>query len=507
MKQKNRLPRELVCFISKRKKVILLKNNSMRKKERRQPQFIEKVEIIDAGAEGMAIAKPDQKVVFVPFGAPGDIVDLQVIKRKKNFFEGKILHFHSYSEERTKPECTHFGHCGGCKWQHLDYTHQLRYKQKQVKDNFDRIGKFPYPEMKPIIGSPVQFYYRNKLEFTFSNRRWFVDGKQTEDTDAVSKNALGFHLPGMFDRILDIEKCFLQAEPSNKIRLAIKEFTTVKGYTYYDARNHDGLLRNLLVRNTIDGQVLVILVVSKEDPNVETELLPFIADRFPEITSLMWVVNPKKNDQIFDLEIRLFKGVPYIIEKMKAPGEGQPDLIYRIGPVSFYQTNAIQAEVLYKTAFDFADFKGEELVYDLYTGTGTIANYIARSVKQVVGIEYVEEAIRDAESNAELNGISNARFIAGDMAAVLNEDFVRQYGQPDVIITDPPRAGMHPKVVEQLIKIKSKKLVYVSCNPATQARDIALLSETYDVIAVQPVDMFPQTHHVENVVLLALKEG
>ncbi|MBS4060320.1 MAG: 23S rRNA (uracil(1939)-C(5))-methyltransferase RlmD [Bacteroidetes bacterium] len=478
----------------------------MRKRERRQPQIIENVEIIDAGAEGMAIAKPDQKVVFVPFGAPGDIVDLQVIKRKKNFFEGKILHVHQYSKERTEPACSHFGHCGGCKWQHMAYEYQLGYKQKQVKDNFDRIGKFPYPDLKPIIGSPEQFYYRNKLEFTFSNRRWFVDGKQTEDTDELNKNALGFHLPGMFDRILDIDKCFLQAEPSNKIRLAIKEFTQEKGYSYYDARNHDGLLRNLLIRNTIDGQVLIILVVSQEDERVENELLPFIADSFPEITSLMWVVNPKKNDQIFDLEIRLFKGVPYITEKMKAPATDQPELTFRIGPVSFYQTNAVQAEVLYKTAFDFAAFTGEELVYDLYTGTGTIANYIARSVKKVVGIEYVEEAIRDAESNAMLNGISNASFTAGDIAAVLNEDFVRLHGQPDVIITDPPRAGMHPKVVEQLVKIKAEKLVYVSCNPATQARDIALLSETYAVVAVQPVDMFPQTHHVENVVLLALRK-
>jgi len=478
----------------------------MRKRERRQPQFIEKVEIIDAGAEGMAIAKPDQKVVFVPFGAPGDIVDLQVIKRKKNFFEGKILHIHHYSEERTEPACSHFGHCGGCKWQHMAYEHQLVYKQKQVKDNFDRIGKFPYPDLKQIIGSPEQFYYRNKLEFTFSNRRWFVDGKQTEDTEELNKNALGFHLPGMFDRILDIDKCFLQAEPSNKIRLAIKEFTQEKGYSYYDARNHDGLLRNLLIRNTIDGQVLIILVVSQEDERVETELLPFIADNFREITSLMWVVNPKKNDQIFDLEIKLFKGVPYITESMKAPVEGQPDLTFRIGPVSFYQTNATQAAVLYKTAFDFAAFTGEELVYDLYTGTGTIANYIARSVKKVVGIEYVEEAIRDAESNALLNGISNTSFIAGDIAAVLNDEFVNFNGQPDVIITDPPRAGMHPKVVEQLMKIKAEKLVYVSCNPATQARDIALLSETYDVQEVQPVDMFPQTHHVENVVLLCLKK-
>jgi len=474
----------------------------MPKKNRRTSQFIENVSIIDAAAEGVAVAKPDDKVVFIPFGAPGDVVDIEVFKKKRNYFEGKIINFKSYSEKRTKPVCDHFGICGGCKWQHLDYQWQLHYKQKQVKDNFERIGKIEYPEIRPIIECDNQFYYRNKLEYTFSNRKWFTDGVPTDVNNPAVASGLGFHLPGMFDRILDIQHCHLQSDPSNSIRLATKEFSIAKNYTFYDARNHSGFLRNLLIRNTSIGDLMVIVVTGYEDPCTENELLPFIAETFPEITSLMWVVNTKKNDIINDLEIKLFRGKPFITEQMKSPDDQFPDLKFNIGPVSFYQTNSVQAGKLYKTPFDFADFKGHELVYDLYTGTGTIANYVARNVKQVIGIEYVAEAITDAGINSALNQINNTVFHAGDMVEVLNDEFVSTHGTPDVIITDPPRAGMHEKVVNQILKIEPEKVVYISGNPATQARDLQLLDAKYKVMAVQPVDMFPQTHHVENIVLL-----
>jgi 23S rRNA (uracil1939-C5)-methyltransferase len=474
----------------------------MPKKFRRTTQLLENVTIVDAAAEGVAVAKPDDKVVFIPFGAPGDVVDIEVFKKKRNYFEGKIINFKSLSDQRTKPACEHFGMCGGCKWQHLDYQWQLHYKQKQVNDNFERIGKIEYPEINKIIGCTEQFYYRNKLEYTFSNRKWFTDGIPTDLNNPAVASGLGFHLPGMFDRILNINHCHLQSDPSNRIRLAIKEFADNQKYTFYDARNHSGLLRNLLIRNTTLGDLMVIVVVGFEDQCVENDLLPFIAQSFPEITSLMWVVNTKKNDIINDLEIRLFHGKPYITEQMKSPTDQFANLHFNIGPVSFYQTNSIQAERLYKTAFDFADFKGDELVYDLYTGTGTIANYIARYVRKVIGIEYVAEAIEDAEKNSILNKIGNTVFFGGDMVDVLSDIFVETQGKPDVIITDPPRAGMHEKVINQILNIEPEKIVYISCNPATQARDLQLLDSKYRVIAVQPVDMFPQTHHVENVVLL-----
>lgn len=477
----------------------------MAKKNRRTIQFIENVTIVDAAAEGVAVAKPDDKVVFIPFGAPGDIVDIEVFKKKRNYFEGKIINFKNLSDQRTKPTCEHFGMCGGCKWQHLDYQWQLHYKQKQVNDNFERIGKIEYPEIKKIIGCSDQFYYRNKLEYTFSNRKWFTDGIPTDVNNPAVASGLGFHLPGMFDRILDIKHCHLQSEPSNRIRLKIKEFAINHDYSFYDARNHTGLLRNLLIRNTTLGDLMVIVVVGFEDQCVENDLLPFIAETFPEITSLMWVVNTKKNDIINDLEINLFRGKSFITEKMSSPTDKYVDLHFNIGPVSFYQTNSRQAEQLYKTAFDFAEFKGDELVFDLYTGTGTIANYIARYVRKVIGIEYVAEAIADAGKNSLLNKIENTAFFAGDMVEVLNEAFVETHGKPDVIITDPPRAGMHEKVVNQILIIEPEKIVYISCNPATQARDLQLLDSKYKVMAVQPVDMFPQTHHVENVVLLVKK--
>lgn len=479
----------------------------MPKKDRRNTHFIEDVTIIDAAAEGVAVAKPNEKVVFIPFGAPGDIVDLEVFKKKKNYFEGRIINIKHLSDQRTKPACQHFGLCGGCKWQHLDYQWQLYYKQKQVKDNFERIGKIAYPEIKPIIACKDQFFYRNKLEYTFSNRKWFTDGIPSDVDKQAVASGLGFHLPGMFDRILDIEHCHLQQDPSNRIRLAIRNFAIQNAYSFYDARTHEGLLRNLFIRNTTRGDLMINLAVGYEDERVEKELLPFIRKSFPEITSLMWVVNTKKNDIINDLKISLFHGEPFITEIMKSPKGEFQDLNFRIGPVSFYQTNSQQAEQLYKVAFDFAGVKGDELVYDLYTGTGTIANYFAGFVKKVIGIEYVAEAIADAKVNANLNGITNTSFFAGDIVDVLNETFVNENGKPDIIITDPPRAGMHEKVINQILTINPERVVYISCNPATQARDLQLLDQQYEVLSVQPVDMFPQTHHVENVVLLKRRKS
>lgn len=475
------------------------------KKPRRTPIFVEDVEIIDAGSEGMAVAKPDEKVVFIPFGAPGDIVDIEFYKKKRNYFEGKIISIKKYSDKRTKPVCCHFGLCGGCKWQHIDYQWQLYYKQKQVKDNFDRIGKIEYPEILPIKGCENQFYYRNKLEYTFSNRKWLIDGAPTGTHSEDDVKGLGFHLPNMFDRILDIDKCYLQADPSNSIRLFIKEFAIKNNFSFYNVRTHEGFLRNLIIRSTSFGEWMVILVYGHESKDEQELLMNAIADKFPMIHSLMYVVNEKSNDTINDLQIQCYKGNPFLIEKMASPNNLHADLKFRIGPVSFFQTNVFQAEKLYKTAFELADVQGDELVYDLYTGTGTIALYFARSIKHVVGIEYIEEAIVDAKINAELNNITNAQFYVGDMAKVFTDDFIAQNGQPDIVITDPPRAGMHEKVIEQLLKIKAKKIVYVSCNPSTQARDIQLLDPLYKVLAVQPVDMFPHTQHVENVTLLQLK--
>ncbi len=477
----------------------------MGRKKRPLP-LIENLEIIDAGAEGKAVGRWNEKVVFVPFAAPGDIVDVQVFKKKRSYYEAKITKIHQASSLRIKPECAHFGLCGGCKWQHLAYEEQLKYKQKQVKDSLDRIAKVSYPEILPIIGSENTFYYRNKLEYTFSNRRWLTDfDPSKEEGGPEDTNGLGFHLPGMFDKILDIEECFLQKDPSNKIRLAVKGYAIKNKLSFYNVRNWEGLLRNLLIRTSSTGELMVIVVFREDESSQIEGLMGFLKESFPEITSLMYVINGKRNDTISDLEIHLFDGNPFIMEEMNAPVEGQDPLRFKIGPISFYQTNSEQAFQLYKTAFEFAEFKGDELVYDLYTGTGTIANFIARFSRKVIGIEYVEEAVKDAFENAKLNGIDNVDFYAGDLAKVLDESFIEKHGKPDLIITDPPRAGMHEKVVRQILAVEPEKIVYVSCNPATQARDIAILNEKYEVKKVQPVDMFPQTHHVENVVLLELK--
>lgn len=474
-------------------------------KKIKQPQFINNVEIIDAGSEGMSIAKPEEKVVFIPFGAPGDIVDIQVFKKKSNCFDGKIVNIVKESDKRVKPVCQHFGLCGGCKWQHLDYQWQLYYKQKQVKDNLDRIAKIEYPEITPILGCEKQYYYRNKVEYSFSNRKWLTDGAPTGTYTEEQCKGFGYHLPGLFDRVIDIEHCYLQAEPSNEIRLFIKDFTMEKGLSYHNVRAHQGTMRNVIVRCNGKGEFMVIIIINEENSIVRNELIPALSEKFPQIISIMLVINPKFNDTISDLPFECLKGDPYLIETMNSPRIGFEDLSFRVGPVSFFQTNVYQAERLYKAAFDLADVSGDELMYDLYTGTGTIALYFSRFVKKVVGIEYVEEAIADARINAQINNIDNATFYAGDMAKVLDDAFIVENGTPDIIVTDPPRAGMADKVIEQLKKIKAKKIIYISCNPATQARDLQLLNDLYEVVAVQPVDMFPHTQHVENIASLKLR--
>jgi 23S rRNA (uracil1939-C5)-methyltransferase len=473
---------------------------------RRQLPFFENVTILDAGAEGKAVARVNDLVVFVPFCVPGDVVDIQVISKRKSYCEGKAVKFHHYSELRVDPFCEHFGTCGGCRWQNLSYEQQLKYKQKQIDDHFTRIGKFSFPPIKPILPSPLTTGYRNKLEYTFSDRRWLNADDMALPAEERQSNGLGFHIPTLFDRVLDINHCYHQPEPSNAIRLAVRDFTLNKGWSFYNPRSHEGFMRNLLIRNAIAGDLMVIVVFAYDAPDEISQLMNFIADSFPQITSLIYVINTKQNDVITDQEMLLFKGEPYITETMEAPVEGGKKLKFRIGPVSFYQTNPLQAYYLYKTAFDFAGFTGDELVYDLYCGTGTITNFVAPYVKKAVGVEYVPSAIDDAHTNSDLNNIDNTVYYAGDLAKVLNEDFVLQNGRPDVIITDPPRSGMHESVVKQILLIEPQKVIYVSCNPATQARDIALMIEKYEVAAVQPVDMFPHTHHVENVALLTLRK-
>jgi 23S rRNA (uracil1939-C5)-methyltransferase len=468
-----------------------------RRRNKIEIPLLEKVEIADAGAEGKAVARVDNMVVFVPYAAPGDVVDIKVFSKKKSYFEGRIVKYHHYSDKRIAPRCEHFGLCGGCKWQHLSYTDQLFYKQKQVIDAFRRIGKLEIPEIDPIILSSEQYFYRNKLEFTFSNRKWLMQD-ELETGQAANTNGLGMHLPGMFDRIVDLNNCYLQPEPSNELRLALRDYGIKNDLSFYDNRRHEGFLRNLIVRTSSAGQTMVIMVFAQDKPEQINDYMRYLSEKFPDIDSLFYVINSKRNDVISDLKLLLFSGTPYIIEQME-------DLNFKVGPLSFFQTNSKQAIQLYQIARSFGGFSGVETVYDLYCGAGTIANFIARQVQKVVGIEYIPEAISDARENAGMNGISNAFFFTGDIAAVLNDEFVRQAGQPQVIITDPPRAGMHPKVIQQLLEIAPSKIIYVSCNPATQARDISLLSEKYKIERMQPVDMFPQTHHVENITLLVKK--
>ena len=474
----------------------------MPRRERKPLPLLENVTIIDAGAEGKAIARIDDRVVFVPFVVPGDVVDIQVVGKKKSFYEGKAVKIHTYSEKRTEAFCSHFGICGGCRWQNMKYEEQLFYKQKQVEDNFRRIGKFEFPDLLPIIASENTQYYRNKLEYTFSERRWMVSTDEPMLPGDKGMLSLGFHVPLIFDKILDISHCFLQPAPSDEIRLAAKKYALENDLTFYNARAWTGFLRNMVIRNNIAGEVMLIMVFGYDDAPAIQQMMAYMGENFPQITSLMYTINTKKNDTISDLEIQLFKGEPFIIEQMPPAIAGGQMLTFKIGPLSFYQTNPLQAYQLYKTVYDFTEFKGNETVYDLYTGTGTIANFVAAAAEKVIGIEYVDSSITDAHENSIFNGITNTRYYAGDMVKVLNADFVRENGKPDVVITDPPRAGMHDKVIKQLMEIGPAKIVYVSCNPATQARDIALMDEFYRVAAVQPVDMFPHTHHVENVALL-----
>jgi 23S rRNA (uracil1939-C5)-methyltransferase len=468
------------------------------RRKKREMQLFEKVSILDAGAEGNAVGRIEDKVVFVPFVVPGDLVDVKAIRNKKSFYEGRAVQIHEYSDKRVEPRCEHFGVCGGCRWQNMKYSEQLFYKQKQVEDSLSRIGKFDYPEVLPIIPSEKEYYYRNKLEFTFSNKRWLHVSEMENSPETRNMNGLGFHIPGMFDRIVNLENCYLQNEPSNSIRKAVKQYADEHKLEYFDTKKNTGFLRNLLIRTTTTGEVMVILVVHYDDLQEIHRLLDYIYSGFPSINSLMYVVNPKRNDTISDLEVIPYKGQDHLIETMEG-------LKFRIGPVSFFQTNSLQAYKLYQIARAFADLKGNETVYDLYTGTGTIANFIAAKALKVVGIESVQAAIEDAKVNSEINQIKNTVFFAGDIAKVLDDLFIEANGKPDVVITDPPRAGMHPKVVEQIMKMEPEKIVYVSCNPATQARDVTLLAEKYQVLKIQPVDMFPHTQHVENVMLLGRK--
>lgn len=462
-------------------------------------RFFEDVAIIDIAEEGKGVGKADDFVLFVDKAVPGDIADVLVYRSKKNFGEGRITELKQPSEYRTQPFCEHFGTCGGCKWQHMTYDAQLKFKQKSVADALSRIAKIDVSSMSPIVPSPDDKYYRNKLEYTFSNKRWLYDGESRDD-EQLNMNALGFHIPGRFDKILDINHCWLQDEPSNTLRNTIRNFVIQQGYSFYDIKAHTGSLRNLIIRTSSTGEVMAIVVFAFSDEDEVNQLMGFIDSNFPEITSLLYIINQKKNDTIFDQDVLVYKGKAYIHEEMNG-------IKFRIGPKSFYQTNSIQALRLYEIARDFAGFTGNELVYDLYTGAGTIANFIAGQVREVVGVEYVPSSIEDAKINSSINNITNTKFYAGDMKDVLVAGFVAEHGKPDVIITDPPRAGMHPDVVARMMEIEAPKIVYVSCNAATQARDLLVLKEKYDTVKIQPVDMFPHTQHVENVVLLVLRSS
>jgi 23S rRNA (uracil1939-C5)-methyltransferase len=471
-------------------------------RKKKELPLLEKILITDVAAEGKALAKVDDLVVFVPYVVPGDVVDLQVKRKKHHYAEAVAVRFHEYSEKRAVPFCQHYGVCGGCKWQCLQYEEQIRYKQKQVYDNLSRIGKVALPEFSPILGSEKTQFYRNKLEFTFSNKRWLTEEEVSRGDKYDQMNAVGFHIPGAFDKVLPIEKCWLQDDVSNQIRNAIRDYAYEHGISFFDLRSQEGLLRNLMIRTSSTGELMVLLqccLKNEDDRPHMLEVLQYVGDKFPQITSLLYVINNKCNDTIGDLQVEVFRGNDHIFEEMEG-------LRFKVGPKSFYQTNSEQAYVLYKVAREFAGLTGQELVYDLYTGTGTIANFVSRQARQVIGIEYVPEAIEDAKVNSQINGIENTLFYAGDMKDILTEEFIRRHGRPDVIITDPPRAGMHTDVINTILFAQPKRIVYVSCNPATQARDLQLLDAKYRVAKVQPVDMFPHTHHVENVVLLEFRD-
>lgn len=467
-------------------------------RKRKPLPLLENIQIEGIAAEGKAIARVDNKVIFIPYAVPGDIVDLQVTRKKSHYAEATIASIIQPSPMRIQPFCKHFGVCGGCKWQSLPYEEQLKAKQQQVKDALTRIGKVPFPKILPIIGSKKTKAYRNKLEFGFSNKKWLTKEQIESGVVFSDMNAVGFHIPGAFDKILDLKECFLMDDFNNRIRNGLRSYVIEKGYSFFDLRNQNGLLRNMMLRKTSIGEIMVLLQFCIREAQEEKEaqdVLQWIKTTFPEITSLLYVNNTKCNDTISDLDIHTFSGADCIYEQME-------DLQFKIGPKSFYQTNSEQAFALYKVVREFANLSGNEYVYDLYTGTGTIANFIAGKAKRVIGIEYVPEAIKDAKENAVLNNLDNIQFFAGDMKDILTDNFVALYGRPDVIITDPPRAGMHNDVISTILFAAPKRIVYVSCNPATQARDVSLLSADYHITKVQPVDMFPQTHHVENVLLM-----
>ena len=470
----------------------------MSRKNRRKPISIENIEILNTASKGKSVAKHNGRVIFVKGGVPGDICDITVFKRRKKFWEAKIEKIIKKSRYRIKPKCTHFGTCGGCKWQNMNYEAQLEFKQNQVLDNFSKIGGVTIEKFNDILGSDKIYNYRNKMEFTFSNKRWLKEDEIKNDENIINKNALGFHVPGMFDKVIDLKKCFLQENPSNKIRNSVKEFALENNLSFFDIRNQKGFLRNLMIRNTNIGELMVLVQFYYEDKKKIDLLMNFIKKSFKEITSLLYTVNEKANNTIYDQKIICFYGRKYITEKIG-------DLSFKIGPKSFFQTNSDQAEVLYKSAKKLADITKNDTVYDLYTGTGTIAQFIASNAKKVIGIDSVPEAIEAANLSAIDNNISNCMFFAGDMKNMFSDNFIQKNGKPDIIITDPPRDGMHKKVIEQLLKIMCRRIVYISCNPATQARDIALLKEKYEISNMQTVDMFPHTHHVENILVLDLK--
>jgi len=454
------------------------------------------LKVIDAGAKGKTIAKaPDGKVVFLPNAVPGDIVDVQTFKQRTGYYEGKATVFHTLSDKRTQPACEHFGTCGGCKWQHMDYSHQLFYKEKEVINNLTRIGHLELPEITPILGSKEQYFYRNKMEFSFSDSRWLTVEEIASTEDLGDRNALGFHIPGMWDKILDVNKCWLQGDPSNAVRNAVKDFALKHKIPFFNTRQQTGVLRTLMIRNTSIGELMVVVQFFKEDVANRIALLDHLKTTFPEISSLQYIINGKANDTIYDQEVVCYEGRDHIFEEMEG-------LRFKINAKSFYQTNSEQAYNLYKITCDFAGLTGKELVYDLYTGTGTIAQFVAKNAFKVIGVESVPDAISAAKENAVLNKIDNVDFFVGDMKNVFNREFIDTHGHPDVIITDPPRDGMHKDVVAQILEIAPEKIVYVSCNSATQARDLAILDATYSISKTQAVDMFPQTHHVENVILL-----
>lgn len=467
--------------------------------------ILENVTVVDASSDGQSVARTDEYVIFIKGAVPGDVVDLQVTRKKSKYREAKTIAIKQRSDKRVEPVCQHFGVCGGCKWQNMSYDWQLFYKQKQVTDALTRLAKIELPEIEKIFPSKKIYHYRNKLEFTFSNKKWLTEEQIQDKTLSFdeglgenARNALGFHIPGLFDKILDIETCYLQDEPSNAIRNEIRKYAFDNNLPFFDLREKLGLLRNIIIRSTSTGEWMLIFSFHYEDKTIIEPLLNHISEAFPQITSLHYVINPKQNDTIGDLDIKLFKGNDSIYENMEG-------LKFKISPKSFYQTNSDQAYELYKITRDFAAITSSDIVYDLYTGTGTIANFVAHQAKKVVGVEYVPAAIEDAKINSQINNISNTAFYAGDMKDVLNDAFVKENGKPDIIITDPPRAGMHDDVTKKILEIEPKRVVYVSCNPATQARDLQMLDQKYKVTRVQPVDMFPQTHHVENVVLLELR--